>query len=194
MERLSKKHVVTLATALAGVVALAMPANAHTGHGASGLAAGLIHPIIGIDHLLAMVAVGVWSASQPLNRAWHGPLVFVILLAIGGFMGLSGLALPLVEPGIVLSVMVLGIMVLAAARLPVSLGLVLIGGFALLHGHAHGSEATGTLAAYMAGFLFASAGLHAAGYGAGRYLASQRYGLAASGLAISAAGLALVGA
>jgi len=176
---------------------LAGPALAHTGGSVSSFAAGLGHPILGLDHLLAMLAVGVWSAARPAARAWQGPAVFLALLALGSALGLLGLELPLVEPGfvemgILASVVALGAMILLAGRLPGAVGLAAIGGFALLHGHAHGTEAAGTVAGYMVGFLLASAALHLGGLGLGRLLSRLAWGLPAAGLGIGAAGLALI--
>ena len=169
----------------------ATPALAHTGGDVSGFHSGLLHPLLGLDHLLAMLAVGVWSSAQPDRTAWRGPALFVGILAAGALAGVAGVSVPLVEPGILASVVVLGLMITVARRLPAAVGLVAIGGFALLHGHAHGTEAAGALPGYMAGFMLASAALHAAGFGAGRALATSRFGLAASGLAIAAGGLVL---
>ena len=180
-----------------GAAALALaatPAFAHSGGDVSGFHSGFTHPILGLDHLMAIVAVGMWSAAQPTKLAWRGPAIFVAILGFGALLGAGGVALPLVEPGILASVVILGLMIAATRMLPASLGLAAIGGFALLHGHAHGTEAVGALAGYMAGFMLASALLHAAGYGAGRFFAASRYGLIASGLAIAAGGLALAGA
>ncbi|GAB4356295.1 MAG: HupE/UreJ family protein [Oricola sp.] len=180
-----------------GVAALtlaASPAFAHTGHGVSGLQAGIVHPILGPDHLMAMVAVGVWSAAQPARLAWRGPVAFVAMLAAGALLGVGGIPLPFVEPGILASVVVLGLMIATARVFPAGLGLVVIGGFALLHGHAHGTEAAGALTGYMAGFMATSVLLHATGYGAGRLVAGMRYGTIAAGVAVAAGGLALAGA
>ena len=168
------------------------PALAHSGGTLTGLSAGLAHPFLGLDHLLAMLAVGLWAAAQPDARAWRGPAVFLALLALGSLAGVSGLALSFVEPGILASIVVLGAMILAGRRLPASLGLALLGGFALLHGIAHGSEAAGAFGGYMAGFLTASAVLHLGGYACGRLLARVGYGLPAAGLGIGLAGLALI--
>ncbi|MCB1518970.1 MAG: HupE/UreJ family protein [Hyphomicrobiaceae bacterium] len=169
-------------------------AFAHTGHATSGLVAGLTHPMVGLDHLLAMLAVGVWAAQQPTSRAWAGPAVFVVLLAVGAGLGLAGIAVPLVEPGILASVVLFGVMIVAGRHLPAGAGLAMIGGFALLHGHAHGTEAVGTVTSYMAGFIAASALLHVAGFAFGRSVALIRYGVPATGLALMAAGVALAGA
>ena len=186
-----RKHYLS-AAAFVAAAGFAGPALAHTGGALTGLGAGLAHPLLGPDHLLAMLAVGVWAATRPSEQAWQGPAVFVALLALGGLLGFSGLALPFVEPGILASVVVLGAMILAARRLPAALSLTVLGGFALLHGHAHGSEAAGAFGGYMAGFLLASVALHLGGFAAGRGLARWRYGLPAAGLGIGLAGLALV--
>jgi urease accessory protein len=175
------------------LIGVATPALAHTGGAVGGLSSGLFHPVFGIDHLLAMVAVGVWSAAQPAQQAWRGPVLFVVMLAIGALLGVNGLPLPMVEPGILASVVILGLMIAAARVLPAGVGLTAIAVFALLHGHAHGTEAVGALAGYMVGFMIASATLHAAGYGLGRLAGDQKHGLAVVGLAISGAGLVLAG-
>lgn len=171
---------------------LAGPATAHTGAALTGLTAGLAHPFLGLDHLLVMLAVGLWAAAQPVARAWQGPTAFLVLLAIGGLTGLTDGALPFVEPGILASVVVLGAMLVAARRLPAGLGLAALGGFALLHGQAHGAEAAGALDGYFAGFLAASAALHLGGFVAGRVLARWRYGLSAAGFGLGLAGLSLI--
>lgn len=181
------------ATALSLLV-VSETAFAHTGHGTSGLGAGLAHPMSGLDHMLAMLAVGVWAAMQPTSRAWQGPAVFITMLAVGAGLGLAGVAVPFVEPGILVSIVLFGVMIAAGRRIPTPVGLVLIGGFALLHGHAHGTEAIGAVGAYMAGFMVASALLHLAGYVVGRTVGLARYGLPATGLALAAAGFALIGA
>ncbi len=180
------------AAAFLAVTTVAGPALAHTGGSVSGFSAGLVHPVFGTDHLLAKLAVGLWSAVQPATRAWQGPVLFVALLALGSLLGLAGLAVPFVEPGILASVVVLGAMILAARRLPAVVGLAAIGGFALLHGHAHGSEAVGSVAGYMAGFMLASAALHLGGFGLGRLLTRVGYGLPAAGIGIGLAGVALI--
>ncbi len=169
-------------------------AFAHTGHATSGLAAGLAHPMAGLDHVLAMLAVGVWAAMQPTSRAWQGPALFVALLGVGAGLGLAGAGLSFVEPGILASVVLFGAMIAAGRYVPANAGLVLIGGFALLHGHAHGTEFVGAVGSYMAGFMVASALLHLSGYAVGRTAALIHHGLPATGLALVAAGAALVGA
>lgn len=176
------------------LVAVSEAAFAHTGHGTSGLVSGFAHPVAGLDHLLAMLAVGIWAALQPPSQAWRGPAVFVTMLAAGALLGLAGVGLPLVEPGIVASVVLFGALIVAGRSLAPAAGLLLIGGFALLHGHAHGTEAVGAVAGYMAGFTAASALLHLVGYAFGRTAGLVRYGIPATGIAIVAAGVALAGA
>ncbi|MEQ8825403.1 MAG: HupE/UreJ family protein [Filomicrobium sp.] len=189
-----KTHIAKTVLGAAAVTLIASPCLAHTGGATGGFSSGLTHPIAGMDHLLAMVAVGVWSATQPLRNAWQGPALFIVMLAIGALLGVYGSALPFVEPGILASVVFLGLMVAVSRHLNAGLGLIAIGGFALFHGHAHGTEAVGALGGYMAGFMLTSAALHAAGFASGLVLAKSRYGLIASGLAIAAGGLALAGA
>lgn len=188
-----KKLKLITATALS-LIAVTDAAVAHTGHGTSGLASGLTHPMAGLDHLLAMLAVGVWAATQPVARAWQGPALFVLLLAAGAGLGLAGIALPFVEPGIMASVVLFGLMIAAGRALPAGAGLALIGGFAVLHGHAHGTEAVGAVVGYMAGFMAASAALHLTGYAIGRTAALVRFGMPVAGLTLVAAGVALAGA
>ena len=176
--------------ALTAVMAPAA-AFAHPGHSLSGLGAGLAHPFLGLDHLLAMVAVGVWAAQQPAGRAWQGPVLFVAMLGAGALIAIAGWRMPFAEPGVAASVILLGLMVAGASRVPASAGLAAIAAFAVMHGHAHGAEAVAPIGGYVAGFLAASALLHTGGYAAGRLLTPTRYGVAVAGLAIAAAGAAL---
>jgi urease accessory protein len=184
------------------LVASASPSLAHLNPAEHGsFAAGLSHPILGADHILAMVAVGIW-AFQLGGRALVGvPLAFVGCMALGFVFALSGVALPLVEPAILASVVALGLLVACAVKLPVTVGAVIVGTFALFHGYAHGGEIGGATAlAYGAGFVAATALLHVAGLGAGllaEKLFSERAALAsaimrgAGGLTV-AAGLGLL--
>lgn len=182
------------------LAALASTAQAHPGHGAGSLMQGLAHPL-GLDHLLAMVAVGVWSVSAlPPGKVWHGPAAFLTALAAGAAFGAAGVTLPLLEHGVALSVALFGVM-LASARHPVSapLGLGLVAAAALLHGLAHGVEApTNGFAGYAAGFLLTTALMHAGGVGVGqaiRHWLAARSGAALGGLGalLSGAGLYLFG-
>lgn len=153
-----------------------LPAAAHVGAGATrGLAAGLSHPVGGLDHLAAMVAVGLWAAQLGGRALWATPATFVAVMGLGAWLGALGAAAPLVETGIAASVLVLGLLCVAAVRLPFRLGLPLVGLFAILHGHAHGGEmpldASGL--AYGAGFILATVLLHGAGIAVG--LAGARH-------------------
>lgn len=186
------------ATAAALLAGLAGAAQAHTGHGTSSLMEGLAHPF-GLDHLLAMVAVGVWSVSAlPARKAWQGPATFLLALVVGAFAGTMGLSLPYLEQGVALSVVLFGLMLAIGTRpLPPGLGLALIAMASALHGLAHGSETPATgFAGYAAGFLLTTAALHIGGVGMGlaiRRLFSERRGVALGGLgaALGGAGLYL---
>ncbi|WKZ33162.1 MAG: HupE/UreJ family protein [Thermodesulfobacteriota bacterium] len=159
-------------TLLLAAVYLLTPAAAyaHTGMGnAHGFMHGFGHPAGGLDHVLAMVAVGIWAAQAGNRAVWAVPTAFVSLMAFGGFLGLSGIAVPLIEEGIATSVLVLGLLVTAAARFPVALSVAIVGVFAVFHGHAHGAEIPGSASglAYSAGFVISTALLHLCGIGIG---------------------------
>ncbi|MDP3871503.1 MAG: HupE/UreJ family protein [Methyloversatilis sp.] len=168
-------------------------AHAHEGHGAHGLAAGLAHPFAGVDHLLAMIAVGVWSAAA-LRGAQRlaGPAWFLLALLAGAFVGVQTGAGVYIEAGVALSVALFGVLLLARRQLPAVAGLALVAAAGALHGVAHGAEwAAGTsFTGYAAGFMLGSALLHAAGLAAGAALARvpawvwrvQAAGLGAAGL------------
>jgi len=148
-------------------------ALAHTGHETGFLLLdGALHPLGGLDHLAAMIAVGLWAALAGGTRIWLWPVAFVLMMLVGGFMGHGGIELPAVEPAIALSVIVLGLAVALGVKAPLAAGALLIGAFALFHGHAHGAEApaTGWLG-YAAGFAAATALLHVAGIAIGLAIA-----------------------
>ena len=150
-------------------------AQAHPGHGASGFAEALAHPFLGLDHLLAMVAVGAWSvAALPAHQRLAGPAVFLLMLLAGLLLAWSGVALPGVEAGVALSVALFGAMLLAGRRLGAAPGLAIVALAALLHGSAHGSELTAgpAMLATVAGLVIASAALHGLGLAAGVRLQS----------------------
>ena len=160
-------RLLSLLAALA-VAAVATPAFAHVGAGAtSSFMSGFLHPLGGLDHITVMVAVGLWAALKGGCAIWIWPAAFVGVMLVGGALGMAGVAIPFVEPGILASVVALGILVALAVDLPVWLGAVVIGAFAIFHGHAHGTEVPETAAGleYMAGFAIATALLHAAGIG-----------------------------
>lgn len=151
------------------LISTATLASAHTGHGTHSLSEGLTHPL-GLDHLLAMVAVGVWSSmALPGARRWQGPTTFLSAMGIGAVLGAAGLVLPLTEAGIALSVALFGAMLLAGTRLPQRAGLLLIAAAAALHGLAHGAElpAGASFVAYALGFLGSTTVLHVAGLSLG---------------------------
>ena len=156
-------------------------------------ASGLGHPLSGLDHLLAMFAVGLWAAQQGGAALWRVPLSFVLLMAVGGVLAWMGVPLPMMEPGIAASVLVLGLLVALAARLSLPASLLLVGGFALCHGYAHGAEMASdiSLLRYGLGVLLATAALHAAGIGCARVL-RQSLALRLGGAAIAASGFLLL--
>ncbi len=167
---------------LAAVIgtALTAAAYAHTGvglHGGNGSTAGFLHPLMGLDHLLAMLGIGVWAAQLGNRAVWLIPAAFVTAMVGGAAPALSGAPLPMAEFGIGGSVLVIGGLIAFGARLPLSVAMALAGAFALFHGHAHGTELPGFAhpAAYGAGFVAATALLHAAGVGIAR-LARQHAG------------------
>jgi len=142
------------------------PAWAHTADGvAGGFISGFLHPLAGWDHVIAMVAVGLWGAFLGRPALWLLPVVFPMVMALGGALGVVGVPLPGVEIGIALSAIVLGGMVALAARPPLVVAALIVGVFAIFHGHAHGTELPGSASpvAYSLGFVIATGGLHAAG-------------------------------
>lgn len=173
MTILSHKGLRSTSVALLALAAGA--AQAHTGHGTSSLFEGLAHPL-GLDHLLAMVAVGVWSVGAlPARKTWWGPATFLLALVLGAAGGATGFTLPYLEHALALSVLLFGLMLVLARRaVPLAPGLALVALAASLHGLAHGAEAPGNaLAGYAAGFLLTTAVLHLGGVAAG--LGIQRF-------------------
>lgn len=181
----------------AAAVLIVTPAFAHVGAGSvSSFAAGIDHPISGLDHVAAMIAVGLWAALNGGRALWMWPCTFVGVMLVGGGAGMTHIPLPFVEQGILASVVVLGLLVALAIDLPVALGVAIIGTFALLHGHAHGSEVAAGVggAEYMAGFAFATAALHSIGIAVGLVLSDLRLRplVRASGAACVIVGMALM--
>ena len=173
----------------------AMPAEAHVGAGTTAsLTAGFMHPLSGLDHMTVMIAVGLWAVIKGGKAIWAWPLAFVGVMLAGGALGMLQVPLPFVEPGILASVVALGLLVALAVELPVSAGVVVIGLFALLHGHAHGTEVPENAGGleYMAGFALATALLHAAGIAAALGFGLKFRGLVrAAGAACAAVGVGL---
>jgi urease accessory protein len=172
-------------------------AFAHPGHHFQGVAGGMAHPLGGIDHLLTMIAVGLWAAQLGGRALWMVPCAFVALMAGGGALGMTGLHLPLLESGIAVSVLVLGLMIATATKAPLYASVTLVGLFALFHGVAHGAElpADASALSYSAGFVLATAALHGVGMGLGllaKNLMSSRVLFRTAGAAISLCGLLLL--
>ena len=157
-----------IAATLAGLLVVTGPALAHVGVGPTeSFAAGVAHPLSGLDHMAVMIAVGLWAALKGGRALWVWPCAFVGVMLIGGALGMAHVPVPFVEPGILASVVALGLLVALAVDLPVWLGAAVVGVFALLHGHAHGSEVAENIGGieYMAGFALATATLHLTGIG-----------------------------
>ena len=178
-----------LITVLTGLLPLV--AASHTGGPAHGhdFLSGFVHPLSGLDHLAAMLAVGLWSGLA-LRRAWQAPLAFVLLMLLGAVAARAGLELPLQEPMIAASVLCLGLLAALRLRLAPLLAAALVGGFAFFHGLAHGAELDGDLA--LLGLLLATALLHGAGLLLGLALRRQLT-LAALGAPVLGGGIALFG-
>lgn len=147
----------------------ANPVLAHTGGDLGGLATGFLHPISGLDHVVAMLAVGLWGAILRGPALWTLPIVFPLVMAVAGAAGAAGIPLPGVEVGIALSGIVLGIMVLFAVRASLWVAMIMIGVFAAFHGHAHGAELPAAVnsIAYAAGFVVSTGLLHLVGIAVG---------------------------
>ncbi len=187
--------------AIAGALALAPSlAFAHTGVGAThGFVHGFMHPVTGLDHVLAMVTVGILAWQMGGRAIWLLPASFVSLMAVGGALGMGGFDLPYVETGIALSVVVLGAAVAMGVKAPLAFAMGLVGMFAVFHGHAHGAEMPETAGglSYGLGFMLATALLHLAGLGLGFAIGrlgetSGQAWVRGAGAAISLAGVALL--
>jgi urease accessory protein len=173
---------------------LAETALAHEAEGfAGGFVSGFLHPLFGWDHVVAMVAVGLWGAFLGSPAIWLLPVVFPLVMAMGGAAGVAGIPVPAVEAGIAVSALVLGAMVALAARPPLWAAAVVVGVFAIFHGHAHGTELPQAASplAYSAGFVLSTGLLHLSGIALGlaaRWRAG-RLAIRAGGGAIALAGV-----
>jgi len=190
------RKTVPFALALAAVPLLAGTADAHIlGTQGASFSGGFAHPFSGLDHVLAMVAVGLWAAQRGGRALWAVPAAFVAMMTLGAFAGAAGFALPLVEIGIAASLIVLGLLVTARVELPVALSAAIVGAFAIFHGHAHGAEMPATAGAllYGLGFVAATALLHAVGVATGLALRGSLTGrlVRLGGAGIAAAGVLL---
>ena len=182
---------------LAPLAAVPLPVLAHPAHPGQwdGLAAGFAHPLLGPDHVAAMLALGLWASLAGRRALWSLPLAFQAGMVAGYVLAVSGIPLPAVEPAIAVSLVVLAILVLVANRLPPAFAAALAALLAVLHGHAHGTGIGGSASAFGLGFVAATALLHLAGIGIGRLLDGPRrlpLTRAAAG-AVAAMGLVLLG-
>jgi urease accessory protein len=193
-------HAIRLSFAftLAAAALLGAPgAEAHLiGEHGAGFEAGILHPLSGLDHLLAMIAVGIWAAQLGGRAIWAVPGAFVVCMVVGGVLAVTGVSMPLVEPGILGSVLLFGLLIASAARVPTVLGTAIVGLFALFHGHAHGTELpqAANPAAYALGFVLATSFLHAVGLGLALMIGrvAPKPVLRVIGGGIAAAGVAMV--
>jgi urease accessory protein len=178
-------------------LAAVSPAFAHTGSVSGGLIGGLSHPLFGPDHVAAMVAVGLWGAFLGAPAMFILPVVFPLVMAVGGMLGILGVPLPGIEIGIAVSAAVLGMMVALAARPPLTVAAIIVGAFAIFHGHAHGAELPpgADAVAYSSGFVIATGLLHLTGIGFGLLARwpMGRIAVRAAGGLIAIAGLMFLG-
>lgn len=195
--RLAASLSVPLAALPAALALLPQAALAHPGHGAAtGAEAGFLHPLMGADHIVAMVAVGLLAALRGGRALWALPLSFLALMSAGAGLGMAGVALPYAETGIAMSVVAFGLAAIVGLRAPVALLAALVGVFAVFHGYAHGAEMPETASglSFGLGFLVATALLHAAGIGLG--IGAARLGASraapALGACVAAVGLAML--
>ena len=169
-------------------------AGAHSmGAEGAGFITGLAHPFMGLDHLLAMLAVGIWAAQTGGSAVWRLPLSFVVMMAVAALISANGFSLPALEPFIAGSVMLLGLMVVFAIRLPINFSMLLVGLFAVFHGYAHGLEMPQASSAilYGSGFVLATTLLHLTGIGLGKVAYHKHLLSRLSGSIIAIAGLYL---
>lgn len=188
-----KCRVAPAAVAAVALGLLCGPALAHVeAVHVQGFLSGVAHPVSGLDHVLAMVAVGIWGAQLGAPALWLLPLAFPIMMALGSLLGLLGIPLPGVEIGIAASALLLGGAVLSGRRVPLAIALALVGLFAIFHGHAHGTELppgqSGLL--YSLGFVIATGCLHAVGIGIGTI---QRWPSGRVALRVTGGGIGLAG-
>lgn len=165
---MNKKPLSALAAAL--VVCAPAVAFAHSGHPGDGLAAGFAHPFSGVDHLLAMIAVGFWASMLGRRARYLVPAAFVCVMMVGAAIGISGTAIPLVEPAVAASVVMLGLLVAFEVKVPVPAASAIVAAAAFFHGFAHGAELpqSSRAATYIGGFVAATVVLHLAGVVLGR--------------------------
>ena len=198
MFRISSKTVAR-ASALTIAALASTSVLAHPGHPESlmsasmSFGAGFSHPFSGVDHLLAMLAVGLWAAQNKRSAMWVLPLAFPLMMVVGALLAFSGMSIPAAESGIAASVAVLGLLIAFAVRMPLWASTVVVSLFAVFHGYAHGSELPhgSSAALYGIGFVLATALLHAAGLGLGLFAGKQ---MADKMVRVDGIGIAAVGA
>ena len=181
-------------TFVAFLVFAPIAALAHPGHdGAGGLVHGFVHPVTGIDHVLAMIAVGVLAAQYGGRALWLVPMSFLVAMAIAGVIGMAGIVVPVAEIGIGVSVVVLGLAIAFQLRPPTFVAMAVVGFFALFHGYAHGAELPDGMTglSFALGFLLATALLHSTGVGLG--LLMQRQASSRRLIQVGGGAMALVG-
>jgi urease accessory protein len=179
-----KQPAAFVVAALLALVSSSALAHAEASDAAGGFIAGFLHPLLGWDHVVAMVAVGLWGAFLGAPAIWVLPVVFPLVMALGGVLGVAGVPIPAVETGIAVSAIVLGAMVALAARPPLAIAAVVVGVFAVFHGHAHGTElpSAANPLVYSLGFVLATGLLHAGGIAFGLLVRWQAGRLAVRGL------------
>lgn len=180
----------------AALLAASTAASAHTGHGTGGFTSGLLHPMLGLDHLLAMAAIGFWSVRQSTTMKNATPAFVIGGMILGAVLAWGGLSLPGVETGITFSVLLAGIMIATLAKLPTAVGGSLVGAFMVFHGFAHGAEMPegATLVAYLTGFSIATLLITFVGRGLGALMlkADSRFSRGVGGvLAVAGAYLSV---
>jgi urease accessory protein len=187
-----------IALASCTILISAGPAAAHVEGGlAGGFGSGFAHPLLGLDHIAAMVAVGLWGAFLGAPAIWVLPIVFPLVMAFGGILGIFGIPLPGVEIGIAISAVVLGLMVALAVKPHLAIAAIIVGAFAIFHGYAHGTELPedSNAVAYSAGFVIATGLLHLCGIAIGllTHWPAGRIAVRLAGSAIAVAGLVFLG-
>jgi urease accessory protein len=192
------RHPIALAAISLLLALVCTPAVAHSGSMRGGFGGGFAHPLFGPDHVVAMVAVGLWGAFLGPSAIWLLPIVFPLVMAFGGVIGILGVPLPGIEIGIALSAIVLGLMVLLAARPPLAVAAALVGAFAIFHGYAHGAELPpgADAVAYSVGLVVATGLLHLTGIAFGQLARwpAGRMAVRAAGGVIALAGVAFLAA
>lgn len=188
MNKLKLFSFITLST-------FSLAAWAHIGFATTGFMSGILHPLTGLDHLLAMFAVGLWASQVGKKAIWLIPVAFVVTMALGTALVLVNITVPYVEEGILSSVLILGILIALALRLPAIFAMIIVGFFAIFHGYAHGSEVSELSLTYGIGFILSTIALHVVGIFLGMSLKALNFAQVArfAGVLIALAGAILIG-